>query len=80
MIQWIRRLVYDKRVDTYMDDTVDNTFGIRHESGKFKIGGKVIKIQDDNIEIDEEMYMTTPGFWEIFTERNPQESSSKNRD
>ena len=39
-----------------MDDTVGTTFVIRYESEKFMIGGNVIKIQGNNIEIDGEMY------------------------
>ena len=57
----------------YMDDTVDKTFGIRYESGKFMIGDKVIKVRGDNIEIDGEMYMGTPGLWALITEWNPRE-------
>ena len=52
----------------YMDDTVDKSFGIRYESGD-----KVIKLQGDNIKIDGEMYMSTPGLWALITERNPKE-------
>ena len=57
----------------YMDDSVDKTFDIRYESGKFTIGDKVIKIRGDNIEIDGEMYMGTPGLWALIVERNPKE-------
>ena len=54
---------------------MDKTFGIRCEDVKFMIGGKVIKIQGDNIEIDGEIYMGTPGLWALITERNPKEYS-----
>ena len=54
-----------------MNDTVDKTFGIRYQSGKFMIGSKVIKIQGDNIEMD----MGTPGVWALITEKNPKEYS-----
>ena len=40
------------------------------------IGDKVIKIQGDNIEIDGEMYMCTPGLWASITGRNSKEYSS----
>ena len=43
----------------YMDDKVVIWCTIR----KFMIRDKVIEIQDDNIEIDGEMYMGTPGLW-----------------
>ena len=44
-----------------MADRVDKTFGIRFKNGKFMIGNKIIKIQDDNIVIDNEVYIGTPG-------------------
>ena len=58
-----------------MEDTVDKTFGIRYESGKFMIGDKVIKIQGDNIEIDGvHGYIWFLG---VITERNPKDYSSE---
>ena len=59
-----------------MDYIVDRTFGIRYESAKFLIRDQVIKIQGDNIEIDEE-YMSIPGLWALITERDPKECSSE---
>ena len=59
--------------ETIFDDTVDKTFGIRFKNGKFVIGNKIIKIQDDNIVIDNEVYVGTPDLWTLITEKNPKE-------
>ena len=66
-------LLAETFLQKYMDDSVDKIFGIRYESGKFMIGDIVIKIQGDNIEIDAEMYMGTPGLWALITEGNLKE-------
>ena len=50
----------------YMDDTVDNTFGIC-------FGDKIIKIQGDNIALGDEVYVGAPGLWALTTDRNPTE-------
>ena len=73
-----RRLVsgYGPHAETflqkYLDDTVDKTFGIRYESGNM-IGDEVIKIRGDNIEMEGEVYMGTPGLCALIIERNPKE-------
>ena len=59
-----------------MHDTVDKAFGIRYESEKLMIGDKVIKNRGDNIEIDGEMYMGTPGLWASINGSNSKEYSS----
>ena len=59
---------------------MDKTFGIRYESGKFMIGDKVIKVQDDNIEMEGEMYMDTSGLWALITERNHKKYSTEDCD
>ena len=55
----------------------DKSLGIRYESGKFMIGDKMIKIQGDNIAINVEIYVGTPGLWAFLIERNPEEYSSE---
>ena len=50
-----------------------DTFGIRFKNAKFMIGNKIIKIQDDNIVIGNEVYIGAPGLWILITEKNPME-------
>ena len=52
-----------------MDDTVDKTFGIRFKNGKFLIGNKIIKIQDHNFIIGNEIYVGTPDLWILINEK-----------
>ena len=62
---------------TYMDDTVDKTFGIRFKNGKFLIDNKIIKIPSGNIVISNEVYVGTPSLWTLITEKNPKEYDEK---
>ena len=55
-----------------MDDVVDKTFGILFKNGNFLIGNKIMKIQDDNIVIGNEVYIGTPDLWTLITENNPE--------
>ena len=52
---------------------VDKTFGIRYEDGKPMIGDKLIDIIGDNIVIDDEVYIGTPGLWSLITDKTPKE-------
>jgi len=54
------------------DNTVDKTFGICFEDGKFKIGTKEIRADDEShILIGEHAYSFTPGLWSLITEKLP---------
>ena len=61
----------------YMDpDTrnkkVDTTFGIRYENPtRWMIGNKEIEIDGDDIIIDGEMYVGTPGLWSLIASKTP---------
>ena len=60
----------------YMDSDkkqVNTTFGIRYDNGVPMIGGKVIKIDGDNIVIDDDddVYVGTPGLWSLITDKVP---------
>ena len=44
-----------------MDDAVDRSSGIRYENGHFMMGDKILKIYGDNIMLDDEVYVGTPG-------------------
>ena len=52
-----------------MRNGVDTTFGTRHHNDVWFIGNKHIKLDGDNILIDNEIYERTPGFWSIVTDR-----------
>ena len=62
----------------YMDSDkkqIGTTFGIRYDNGVPMIGGKVIKIDGDNIVIDDdgddEVYVGAPGLWSLTTDKVP---------
>ena len=62
----------------YLDGDVDKTFGIHHERDHgWMIGDKDVTFQGDNIVIDGEIYVGTPGFWSLVTDKEPAEYSSK---
>ena len=49
----------------------DKTFGLYDDKGKFYIGNKEAKIKDNNIIVDNEEYMGTPGLWELIVSKEP---------
>ena len=60
----------------YLDGEVDTTFGIRHTGGNWRMGDKDVKFKDDNIIIDGELYVGTPGFWSLVTDKQPVDYST----
>ena len=60
----------------------DETFGIRKEEGKYKIGSEDIIIIDNNIFIkdDGERFIGTPGLWELIMSKNPKNYTKKDYD
>ena len=52
---------------------VNTTFGIRYDNGVPMIGGKVIKIDGDNIvsDADDEVYVGAPGLRSLITDKVP---------
>ena len=52
---------------------VDKILGILYEDGKPMIGDKLIDIVGDNIIIDDEVYIGTPGFWSLITDKTPRD-------
>ena len=50
---------------------VDKTYGIYDKDNKFFIGTKEVKIEGDNIIIDDSVYRGTPGLWELIVSRDP---------
>ena len=57
------------------DNTLDMSFGIRFENKKPMIGDKIIKIDDDDIVIDDVTYNGTPGLWNLITQIQPDDYS-----
>ena len=55
----------------YMDDVVDRSFGIRYENGHFMMADKILKIYGDNIMLDDEVYVGTPGLWTLIIDKSP---------
>ena len=49
----------------------DTTFGIRNQNGDYYIGNKPIKLSRNNILMDNQEYIGTPGLWSLITEKRP---------
>ena len=49
----------------------DTTFGIRKKDGHHYIGSKHVIIKDDNIIVDGDVFMGTPGLWELIMLKHP---------
>ena len=47
------------------------TFGMRDKDGKFYIGNKEAKINENNIIVGDKEYVRTPGPWEIIVATTP---------
>ena len=66
-------------ISKYMDSElksqrIDTTFGIRYDykTGKWNIGNKAVKLQaDDSMQVGDEHYRGTPGFWNLVTNKDP---------
>ena len=52
-------------------DEVDKTYGIYDKDRKFYIGEKEVEIKDNNIIVDNEECLGTPGLWELIMSKNP---------
>ena len=49
----------------------DTKFGIRKEKGHHYIGDTHVIIHRDNIIVDNEKFISTPGLWELITAKKP---------
>ena len=65
-------LAVSSLIEAFTKEGVDKTFGLYAEDKKFKIGNKYTTIKDNNIIIDDKIYIGTPGLWELITSFNPQ--------
>ena len=52
----------------------DTTFGIRIEKGLYYIGNKQVTIADNNIMVDDEKFVGTPGLWELLMSKRPNDN------
>ena len=46
----------------------DKTFGLRDKDGRFYIGNKEAKINDNNIIVGDKTYTGTPGLWKLIVD------------
>ena len=71
-------LAVNALLEAFTKKSIDFSFGIYTQDGKFKIGDKIVKIEDnDIIVLDKEgnnilkTFSGTPGFWELITSKDP---------
>ena len=70
-------LVVNALLEALTKKSIDLSFGIYAQNGKFKIGDKIINIEDDDITVKDDMgnilktFEGTPGFWELVTSKDP---------
>ena len=64
-------LAVNALLEAFTKNSIDLTFGLYAQEGKFKIGSKEVNIEDNNIKIDDITFVGTPGFWELVTSKNP---------
>ena len=58
----------------------DKTFGLRDKDGRFYIGNKEAKINDNNIIVGNKEYTGKPGLWELIVARSPDDKNFTNGD
>ena len=70
-------LAVNALLEAFTKKSIDLSFGIYAQDGKFKIGDKIVKIEDDDIMVKDDKgnilktFEGTPGFWELVTSKNP---------
>ena len=64
-------LAVDALLKAFTEKNIDRFYGIYAEDGKFKIRDKFITIEDNNIKVEDKIFVGTPGFWELITSKNP---------
>ena len=71
-------LAVNALLEAFTKKSIDFSFGIYTKDGKFKIGDKIVKIEDNDIMVlDKEgnnllkTFEGTPGFWELITSKDP---------
>ena len=64
-------LAVNALLEAFTKNSIDLNFGLYAEKGKFKIGSKVVNIEDNDIKVDDIIFEGTPGFWELVVSKNP---------
>jgi hypothetical protein len=62
------------------ENELDKTFGIRADSSGWILGNSKIKISDDKIYIDDEVYQGTPGLFELLFIKKPDKNLYNKKD
>ena len=70
-------LAVNALLEAFTKKSIDLTFGIYAQDGKFKIGNKEVNIEDNNIKVDDIIFEGTKGFWELVTSKNPKNYKEK---
>ena len=64
-------LAVNALLEAFTKKSIDLTFGIYAQDGKFKIGNKEVNIEDNDIKVDNTIFEGTKGFWELVTSKDP---------
>ena len=64
-------LAVEALLQAFTKNNIDLTYGIYAKDGKFNIGNKEAKIEDNDIKVDGIIFEGTKGFWELVTSKNP---------
>ena len=70
-------LAVNALLEAFTKKSIDFSFGIYTKNGRFKIGDKKIKIEDNDIMVLDDKdnilktFEGTPGFWELITSKEP---------
>ena len=72
-------LAVNALLEAFTKKSIDFSFGIYAQGGKFKIGDKPVNIEDNDIIVKDDegnilkTFEGTPGFWELVTSKDPKE-------
>ena len=72
-------LAVNALLEAFTKKSIDLSFGIYAQDGKFKIGNRPVDIEDNNITVKDKegnilkTFEGTPGFWELVTYKEPKE-------
>ena len=72
-------LAVNALLEAFTKKSIDLSFGIYAQDGKFKIGNRPVDIEDNNITVKDDggnilkTFEGTPGFWELVTSKEPKE-------
>ena len=72
-------LAVNALLEAFTKKSIDLSFGIYAQNGKFKIGDKPVNIEDNDIMVKDDegnilkTFEGTPGFWELLTSKDPKE-------